>query len=61
MARLSVPLRLVFPEMLDAEVELLPDVVREFELSTARQAVHRVLAMFETHYQRLDRMALSGG
>jgi hypothetical protein len=24
-------------------------------------AVHRVLAMFESHYQGLDRMALSGG
>jgi hypothetical protein len=27
---------------------------------TARRAVHRVLAMFESHYQGLDRMALSG-
>jgi hypothetical protein len=28
---------------------------------TARRVVHRVLAMFESHYQGLDRMALSGG
>jgi hypothetical protein len=27
----------------------------------ARRAVHRVLAMFESHYQGLDRTALSGG
>jgi hypothetical protein len=26
-----------------------------------QRAVHRVLAMSESHYQRLDHMALSGG
>jgi hypothetical protein len=36
-------------------------MVRELKLSTARCAVHRVIAMFESHYQGLDRMALSGG
>jgi hypothetical protein len=35
--------------------------VQELELSMARRAVHRVLAMIESHYQGLDRMALSGG
>jgi hypothetical protein len=49
------------PETLIEEVERLPCVVRELELTTARRAVHRVLAMFESHYQGLDRMALSGG
>jgi hypothetical protein len=49
------------PEMLVEEVGRLPGVVRELELTTARRAVHRVLAMFELHYQGLDRMALSGG
>jgi hypothetical protein len=43
------------------EVGRLRDVVRELELKTARRAVHRVLAMFESHYQGLNRMALSGG
>jgi hypothetical protein len=37
------------PETL-IEVGRLPGVVRELELSTARRAVHRVLAMFESHY-----------
>jgi hypothetical protein len=36
-------------------------VVRELELSTARRAVHRILAMIESHYQGLDRTTLSGG
>jgi hypothetical protein len=49
------------PETLVEEVGRLPSVVRELELATARRAVHRVLAMFESHYQGLDRMALSGG
>jgi hypothetical protein len=61
MAGLSVLFGPVLPETLVEEVRRLPDVVRELELSTARQAVHRVLAMFESHYQGLDRMALSGG
>jgi hypothetical protein len=43
------------------EVGRLPGVVRELELSTARRAVHRVLAMIESHYQGLDRTTLSGG
>jgi hypothetical protein len=49
------------PETLVEEVGRLASVVRELELATARRAVHRVLAMFESHYQGLDRMALSGG
>jgi hypothetical protein len=49
------------PEMLIEEVLRLPSVVRELELSMARRAVHRILAMIETHYQGLDRTALSGG
>jgi predicted unusual protein kinase regulating ubiquinone biosynthesis (AarF/ABC1/UbiB family) len=47
--------------MLIEEVGRLPGVVRELELSTDRRAVHRVLAMFESHYQGLDQTALSGG
>jgi hypothetical protein len=61
MAGLGVSLGLVLPDTLVEEVGRLPDVIRELELSTARRAVHRVLAMFESHYQGLDRMALSGG
>jgi hypothetical protein len=55
MAGLGVPLGPV------SEVGRLPDVVRELELSTAQGAVHRVLIMFESHYQGLDCMTLSGG
>jgi hypothetical protein len=47
------------PKTLIEEVGRLPGVVRELELSTARRAVHRVLAMFESHYQGLDRTVLS--
>jgi hypothetical protein len=61
MAELSVSLGPVTPEMLVEEVGRLIDVVRERELVTARHAMHRVLAMFESHYQGLDRMVLSGG
>jgi hypothetical protein len=61
MAALGVPLGPRTPETPIEEVERLPGVVRELELSTARRAVHRVLAMFESHYQGLDRMALSCG
>jgi hypothetical protein len=61
MVGLGVSLRPVLPEMLVAEVGWLPDVIRELELSTARRAVHRVLAMLESHYQGLDQMVLSGG
>jgi hypothetical protein len=48
------------PETLIEEVGRFPGVVRELELSTARRAVHPVLAIFESHYQGLDRTALSG-
>jgi hypothetical protein len=60
MAGLSVSLGPVTPEML-IEVGSIPSVVRELELTTARQVVHRVLTMFESHYQGLDRMVLSSG
>jgi hypothetical protein len=60
MAGLGVLLMLVFPDTLIKEVGRLPGVIWELELLTARRTVHRVLAMFESHYQRLDRMALSG-
>jgi chromosome segregation ATPase len=49
------------PEVLIEEVGRLPGMVRELELSTARRAVHQILAMIESHYQGLDRTALSGG
>jgi hypothetical protein len=49
------------PEMLIEEVGRLPGMVRELELSTARRAVHRILAMIESHYQGLDSTALSSG
>jgi hypothetical protein len=61
MAGLGLSLGPVLTDMLVREVERLPDVIRELKLSTARRAVHRVLAMFESHYQGLDRMALSSG
>jgi hypothetical protein len=49
------------PETLIEEVGRLPGVVRELELFTAHHAVHWILTMVESHYQGLDRMALSGG
>jgi hypothetical protein len=61
MAGLGVSLRPVLPDTLVEEVGRLPNAIRELELSTARRSVHRVLAMFESHYQGLDHMALSGG
>jgi hypothetical protein len=61
MAGLDVSFGPRTPEMLIEEVGRLPSVVRELELSTARRAVHRVLAMFESHYQGLDHTTLSGG
>jgi hypothetical protein len=61
MAGLGVMLGPMTPEMLIEEVGRLPGVVRELELTTAQCAVHRVLTMLESHYQGLDRMALSGG
>jgi hypothetical protein len=60
MAGLGVSLGPATPEMLVEEVWRFPGVVRELELVTAWRAVHRVLAMFESHYQGLDRMAMSG-
>jgi hypothetical protein len=61
MVGLGVSLGPRTPETLIEEVGRLPGVVRELELSTARRVVYRVLAMFKSHYQGLDRMALSGG
>jgi hypothetical protein len=61
MTALGVSLGPRTPETLIEEVGRLPGVVRELELLTDRRAVHRVLAMIESHYQGLDRMALSGG
>jgi hypothetical protein len=61
MTGLGVSLGPVVPEALVEEVGRLPDVVRDLELATARRVVHRVLAMFESHYHGLDRMVLSGG
>jgi hypothetical protein len=61
MVGLGVSLGPMTPETLIEEVGRLPGMVRELELTTARRAVHRVLVMFESHYQGLDRMALSGG
>jgi hypothetical protein len=49
------------PETLIEEVGRLPGVVQELELSTAHRTVHRVIALFESHYQGLDRTTLSGG
>jgi hypothetical protein len=60
-ARLGMSLGLVMHEMTVEEVGHLPDVVWELELATDRRTVHRVLNMFESHYQGLDSMALSGG
>jgi hypothetical protein len=48
MVGLGVPLGPMTPEMLIEEVGHLLGVVGELELSTARRAVHRVLAMFES-------------
>jgi hypothetical protein len=61
MAALGVPLGPRTPETLIEEVGRLPGVVRDLELSTACRTVHRVIAMFESHYQGLDHTALSGG
>jgi hypothetical protein len=61
MAALGVSLGLWTPETLIEEVGHHLRVVRELGLSTARRAVHRVIAMFESHYKGLDRTTLSGG
>jgi hypothetical protein len=60
MAGLDMLLGLRTPETVIEEVGRLPGVVRELELSTAHCTMHWVLAMFESQYQGLDRMALSG-
>jgi hypothetical protein len=60
MVALGVSLGPRMPETLIEDVGRLPGVVRELELSMARRAVHRVLAMFESHYQGLDHTTLSG-
>jgi hypothetical protein len=60
MAALGVSLGPRTPKVLIEEVGCLPGMVRELELSRARRAVHRILAMIESHYQGLYRMALSG-
>jgi hypothetical protein len=61
MIGLDVPFAPMLLDRLLKEVRRLPEVIRERELSTARRAVHQVLAMFESHYQGLDRTTLSGG
>jgi hypothetical protein len=61
MAALGVPLGPRTPETLIEEVGRLPGVVWELKLLTAHRAVHQVITMFESHYQGLDRMVLSGG
>jgi hypothetical protein len=61
MVGLGVSLGPVTLEMLIEEVRCLPGVVQELEPMTARWAVHRVVTMFELHYQGLERMAQSGG
>jgi hypothetical protein len=58
---LDVPFVPMLLDSLLKEVRRLPEVISEQELSIARRAVHRVLAMFESHYQGLDRTTLSGG
>jgi hypothetical protein len=60
LTKLGVSVRLMLPETLLKEVERLPEVVKERELSTAQRVVHRVLALFDSHYQGLDCMVLSG-
>jgi hypothetical protein len=51
MVALGMPFGPRTPETLIEEVGRLPDMVREFELLTARRAVHQILAMIELHYQ----------
>jgi hypothetical protein len=59
MVGLGVSLGPMTPEMLIEEVGCLPSMVRELELTTAQRAA-LVLTMFESHYQGLDRMGMSG-
>jgi hypothetical protein len=51
MTGLGVSLGSVLPDTLVEQVGRLPNVFQEVELSTTRRAVHRVLTMFESHYQ----------
>jgi hypothetical protein len=48
-------------QTLEDRVGLLPGVVKERELTTARKVVHQVLTMFDSHYKGLDCKALSSG
>jgi hypothetical protein len=59
MTELGIPLGQMLLNRLLEEVGRLPEVIKERELSMAQRPVHRVLAMFESHYQGSDRMALS--
>jgi hypothetical protein len=61
MTGLGVPYGLMLPDRLVKEVRHLSRVIKEPELPTAQRVVHRVLAMFDSHYQGLERMALRGG
>jgi hypothetical protein len=61
MAALDVSLGLRTPETLIEEVGHLPGVVHDLELPTAHRVVHRVITLFESHYQGLGRTVLSGG
>jgi hypothetical protein len=59
MIGLGVPFGVMLLDRLLKEIGRLPEVIKERELSTAQRAVHRVLAIFESHYQGLDCMELS--
>jgi hypothetical protein len=61
MVALSVSFGPRTPKTLIEEVGRLPGMVRGLELSMARRAVHRILAMIKSHYQGLYRTKLSGG
>jgi hypothetical protein len=58
---LGVAIGLMLPDMLVKLVERLLELIKERELSTAQKVVLWVLTMFNSYYQGLDRMALSGG
>jgi hypothetical protein len=61
LSELGIPVGPILPDALLKLVERLPKVIKEREISTTRRVVHRVLSMFNSHYQGLDRMVLSGG
>jgi hypothetical protein len=48
---LGVPLIQPLPGALGDQIVLLLGVVKDRELSNAREVVHRVLAMFDSHYR----------